>query len=54
MSIVTRDKYAGQEIDPDDVVSDFVPREAFMQETSDLLKGVMEMQHEIERAWKAG
>lgn len=45
---------AGQEVAPEELLNEFVPREAFVAETSTLLDSVMQEQRDIERAWKAG
>lgn len=45
---------AGQEVVPEDIVNEFVPREAFVTESTELLEGVMQEQRNLERAWRAG
>jgi len=44
----------GQEVVPEDIVNEFVPREAFVTESTELLEGVMQEQRNLERAWRAG
>ena len=50
----TRMCNAGQEVAPEDIVNEFVPREAFIAESTELLEGAMQEQKILERSWRAG